>query len=101
MTHQLEWQGNFLVRGTKVETGEACKVWFGLYRCLECGTYSTGKVAPDKPRYETPEECSKVERAEIKEPPPAAAWCSKCNEPGLVMQAGCLTCTACGWSKCS
>jgi ribonucleoside-diphosphate reductase alpha chain len=27
--------------------------------------------------------------------------CPKCSQPGLVREAGCLTCLHCGWSKCS
>ncbi len=27
--------------------------------------------------------------------------CPKCNQPGLVKEAGCLSCFHCGWSKCS
>jgi ribonucleoside-diphosphate reductase alpha chain len=27
--------------------------------------------------------------------------CSKCSQPGLVREAGCLSCVHCGWSKCS
>jgi ribonucleoside-diphosphate reductase alpha chain len=27
--------------------------------------------------------------------------CPKCNQPGLVKEAGCLSCLHCGWSKCS
>ena len=39
-------------------------------------------------------------------PPPAAAvplgpLCPKCSQPGLVRDAGCLSCLHCGWSKCS
>jgi ribonucleoside-diphosphate reductase alpha chain len=26
--------------------------------------------------------------------------CPKCNQPGLVHEAGCLSCVHCGWSKC-
>ncbi len=26
--------------------------------------------------------------------------CPKCGQPGLVMEAGCLSCLHCGWSKC-
>jgi ribonucleoside-diphosphate reductase alpha chain len=26
--------------------------------------------------------------------------CPKCNQPGLVREAGCLSCVHCGWSKC-
>ena len=39
--------------------------------------------------------------------PPAAAasplgpLCPKCSQPGLLKEAGCLTCLHCGWSKCS
>ena len=27
--------------------------------------------------------------------------CPKCSQPGLVNEAGCLSCVHCGWSKCS
>jgi ribonucleoside-diphosphate reductase alpha chain len=27
--------------------------------------------------------------------------CPKCSQPGLVKEAGCLSCYHCGWSKCS
>jgi len=27
--------------------------------------------------------------------------CPKCGQPGLVREAGCLSCVHCGWSKCS
>ena len=27
--------------------------------------------------------------------------CPQCSQPGLVKEAGCLTCLHCGWSKCS
>lgn len=27
--------------------------------------------------------------------------CPKCSQPGLVREAGCMTCVQCGWSKCS
>ncbi len=27
--------------------------------------------------------------------------CPKCSQPGLVKEAGCLTCLHCGWSRCS
>ena len=27
--------------------------------------------------------------------------CPKCSQPGLVQEAGCLSCVHCGWSKCS
>ena len=27
--------------------------------------------------------------------------CPKCSQPGLVREAGCLSCLNCGWSKCS
>ena len=35
-------------------------------------------------------------------PAPAALGplCPKCNQPGLVREAGCLSCVHCGWSKC-
>ena len=41
------------------------------------------------------------------EPPTSGApamigpLCPKCSQPGLVREAGCLSCVHCGWSKCS
>jgi ribonucleoside-diphosphate reductase alpha chain len=32
---------------------------------------------------------------------PLGLLCPKCNQPGLVREAGCLSCVHCGWSKCS
>ncbi len=26
--------------------------------------------------------------------------CPKCSQPGLIREAGCLSCMHCGWSKC-
>ncbi len=31
---------------------------------------------------------------------PLGALCPKCSQPGLVREAGCLSCRHCGWSKC-
>jgi len=31
---------------------------------------------------------------------PAGPFCPKCSQPGLVRDAGCLSCHHCGWSKC-
>ena len=31
----------------------------------------------------------------------ASALCPKCSQPGLLREAGCLTCLHCGWSRCS
>jgi len=31
---------------------------------------------------------------------PLASLCPKCSQPGLVREAGCLSCLQCGWSKC-
>jgi len=31
---------------------------------------------------------------------PLGALCPKCSQPGLVREAGCLSCHHCGWSKC-
>ena len=32
---------------------------------------------------------------------PLGPLCPKCSQPGLLKEAGCLTCLHCGWSKCS
>ena len=32
---------------------------------------------------------------------PLGPLCPRCSQPGLVKEAGCLTCMHCGWSKCS
>ncbi|MDE1906554.1 MAG: ribonucleoside-diphosphate reductase, adenosylcobalamin-dependent, partial [Rhodospirillales bacterium] len=31
---------------------------------------------------------------------PLGSLCPKCSQPGLVREAGCLSCLHCGWSKC-
>ena len=31
---------------------------------------------------------------------PLGPLCPKCSQPGLVREAGCLSCIQCGWSKC-
>jgi ribonucleoside-diphosphate reductase alpha chain len=31
----------------------------------------------------------------------AGPFCPRCNQPGLLKEAGCLTCVHCAWSKCS
>lgn len=31
---------------------------------------------------------------------PLGPLCPKCSQPGLVREAGCLSCRHCGWSKC-
>jgi ribonucleoside-diphosphate reductase alpha chain len=31
---------------------------------------------------------------------PVGPLCPKCSQPGLVREAGCLSCVHCGWSKC-
>lgn len=33
--------------------------------------------------------------------PALGPLCPRCSQPGLVKEAGCLTCVHCGWSKCS
>lgn len=32
---------------------------------------------------------------------PMGQLCPRCNQPGLVREAGCLSCVHCGWSRCS
>jgi ribonucleoside-diphosphate reductase alpha chain len=32
---------------------------------------------------------------------PLGPLCPRCSQPGLVKEAGCLTCIQCGWSRCS
>ncbi len=29
------------------------------------------------------------------------SFCPRCSQPGLIKEAGCLTCPHCGWSRCS
>ena len=31
---------------------------------------------------------------------PLGPLCPRCSQPGLVREAGCLSCRHCGWSKC-
>ncbi|CAG4915525.1 unnamed protein product, partial [Acidocella sp. C78] len=38
--------------------------------------------------------------AEVPAATPLGALCPKCSQPGLVREAGCLSCLHCGWSKC-
>jgi ribonucleoside-diphosphate reductase alpha chain len=50
-----------------------------------------------------------AEKPTTKVPPASASQqasalgplCPKCSQPGLVREAGCLSCMQCGWSKCS
>lgn len=44
-----------------------------------------------------------VSKPETRLSTPAALGplCPKCSQPGLVREAGCLSCVHCGWSKCS
>jgi ribonucleoside-diphosphate reductase alpha chain len=50
-----------------------------------------------------------AEKLVMKQSPPSASattaaqlgpLCPKCSQPGLVREAGCLSCVHCGWSKC-
>ena len=52
----------------------------------------------------TPAEPIVSKAAKATSPAAAAALgplCPKCSQPGLVREAGCLSCVHCGWSKCS
>jgi ribonucleoside-diphosphate reductase alpha chain len=39
--------------------------------------------------------------AKVATVPALGPLCPKCSQPGLVREAGCLSCVHCGWSKCS
>jgi len=52
----------------------------------------------------TPAEPIVLKPAKATSPAAATALgplCPKCIQPGLVREAGCLSCVHCGWSKCS
>ena len=52
----------------------------------------------------TPAEPNVSKAAKATSPAAATALgplCPKCSQPGLVREAGCLSCVHCGWSKCS
>ena len=48
-------------------------------------------------------DATSVSSPEVRLPTPTAIGplCPKCSQPGLVREAGCLSCVHCGWSKCS
>jgi ribonucleoside-diphosphate reductase alpha chain len=64
---------------------------------IERHMIETGFLAPAE---------SLVAKAVVQAPAGASAaqfgpLCPKCSQPGLVREAGCLSCVHCGWSKCS
>jgi len=51
-----------------------------------------------------PEPLGSASQPEARTAPPSAPLgpvCPRCSQPGLVKEAGCLTCIQCGWSRCS
>ncbi len=62
---------------------------------IERHMMETGFMAPkEKP-------AGKLEVAATAAASPLGPLCPKCSQPGLLKEAGCLTCLHCGWSKCS
>jgi ribonucleoside-diphosphate reductase alpha chain len=59
---------------------------------IEQHMVATGLLAPPEPTDKGTKTTATV---------PAGPLCPKCSQPGLVKEAGCLTCLHCGWSKCS
>jgi ribonucleoside-diphosphate reductase alpha chain len=64
---------------------------------IELHMIETGFLAPAE---------ALVAKAVVQAPAGASAaqfgpLCPKCSQPGLVREAGCLSCVHCGWSKCS
>ncbi len=48
-----------------------------------------------------PDEAGEGNEVETTIAAPLGPLCFRCSQPGLVKEAGCLTCMHCGWSKCS
>ena len=64
---------------------------------LERHMRETGFLAPAEPSpIETKASSKSIATSGLLGP-----LCPKCSQPGLVREAGCLSCVHCGWSKCS
>ncbi len=64
---------------------------------LERHMRETGFLAPAEP----PVIEAKTSARSIATNSQLGPLCPKCSQPGLVREAGCLSCIHCGWSKCS
>ena len=64
---------------------------------LERHMRETGFLAPAEP----PAIEAKTSAKSITTSGQLGPLCPKCSQPGLVREAGCLSCVHCGWSKCS
>jgi ribonucleoside-diphosphate reductase alpha chain len=64
---------------------------------IERHMIETGFLAPTETSLAkaVPQPASGAARAQL------GPLCPKCSQPGLVREAGCLSCMHCGWSKCS
>jgi ribonucleoside-diphosphate reductase alpha chain len=64
---------------------------------IERHMIETGFLAPTEISFAKaiPQPASGAARAQL------GPLCPKCSQPGLVREAGCLSCMHCGWSKCS
>ena len=63
---------------------------------IERHMIDTGFLVPAETLSAKPEATSTVATAATQLGP----LCPKCSQPGLVREAGCLSCVHCGWSKC-
>ena len=61
---------------------------------IERHMIATGFLVPATTAVSKPE-------ARLSTPAALGPLCPKCSQPGLVREAGCLSCVHCGWSKCS
>ena len=61
---------------------------------IERHMIATGFLVPAATAVSKPE-------ARLSTPAALGPLCPKCSQPGLVREAGCLSCVHCGWSKCS
>jgi len=62
---------------------------------IERHMIATGFLAPADEPLPEPEETGQPRVTHV------GPLCPKCGQPGLVKEAGCLSCMHCGWSKCS
>jgi ribonucleoside-diphosphate reductase alpha chain len=64
---------------------------------IERHMIETGFLAPTETSFPIaiPQPASGAARTQL------GPLCPKCSQPGLVREAGCLSCMHCGWSKCS
>ena len=61
---------------------------------IERHMIATGFLVPAVTAVSKPE-------ARLSTPAVLGPLCPKCSQPGLIREAGCLSCVHCGWPKCS